>query len=271
VALGLAILVQSLFYAFGRLEPLDAPLRGPPWQKWVLLAAICEIFPFLPTWRLSAQSFSFIPFAWTLRIEFAFYLAAFFTAWAMVRAGTANQKTVLWLACLLACGIFVRFVLTGGEGPLQCLTIPFFAFGMCAFAHDRHPSTGKIMALIASGLLVPVAFTFWHQRGHPVLAYQIPWLLAVFGAFLVLAHAKNMSARLRRVDMFFGALSYPLYIGHGIVLVSLTSLATIRDWRLYATGVVASLALAIALHEISEKPLRRLRDRVRGSSVVITQ
>jgi peptidoglycan/LPS O-acetylase OafA/YrhL len=266
-ALALAITAESLLYATGRLLPLDAPLQGAPWQGRVVFAAICEIIPCLPTWRLSGQAFSFIPFAWTLRIEFLFYLLAFLACWLRRRTSGPMGRAVLPAVLAAAYGAFLLFLWRHGQAPLQLLTVPFFAFGLCCFAYRRRPDRGARLHLAAVAAAVPLAFTFWGQHGHPEPAYQLPWLCCLCLLLFWLSGVVGVPDWLRNWDRRLGELSYPLYIGHGIVLVLLSSLAGPRGWLLYAAGIAASLVLAIALHAAVERPMRHLRDRVRGTQI----
>jgi peptidoglycan/LPS O-acetylase OafA/YrhL len=114
---------------------------------------------------------------------------------------------------------------------------------------------------------VPLALTYWGQKGHPVLAYQLPCVCALFAALYGLTRITRVPARVRRLDRWSGDLSYPLYIGHGVVVVTLLGLADHRGWGLYALGIAGSLVLAVILHRLAETPLRGLRDRLRGCRV----
>jgi peptidoglycan/LPS O-acetylase OafA/YrhL len=270
LVLVMAIGVQSALYRMHRLVPLDAPLEGPPWQPRVILAALCEIVPGLPSWRISGETFSFVPFAWTLRVEFAFYGVAFATACGMVWArkrGLPGRRWVAGLAIGIFYVMFARFVLRHGAGAQQVLCVPFFAFGLACYLHALRPGAIGTLHLLAVAVCVPLAFTYWGQKGHPVLAYQLPCVCALFAALYGLTRITRVPARVRRLDRWSGDLSYPLYIGHGVVVVTLLGLADHRGWGLYALGIAGSLVLAVILHRLAETPLRGLRDRLRGCRV----
>ena len=272
-ALGLSVLVDSWLFAAGRLVPLDAPVMLPPWQGRVLLAAVLEIVPGLPAYRLSGQDFSFIPFAWTLRVEFAFYLVAFATCWLMVRGGAAAWRRAIGAAAFAAgyaaFGVFlVRHWLHGAAGGgLQLLNIPFFAFGVCAYLALRDGTRLARLHLLFVAALVPVAFVLCGERGHPVLAWQLPILAGLFVALLLLARAPSPRGWMKDWDRRLGELSYPLYISHGIVLTVLASASTARGLLPYVVSVPVALWLASALHALVERPLRAVRARVRGREV----
>lgn len=267
LALCLAICVQSALFAAGRLVRLDTQPDGAPWQPRIILAAFCEIVPGLPAWRISGQTFSFVPFAWTLRIEFAFYGLAFATCWAMNALAAPARLALARALAATALAVFGLFLLRHGAGPKQVLCIPFFAFGLGCFALERHRAAVNWAVLLAISAAVPLAFTCWGQRGHPAIAYQIPWLCTLLAGFFALSRAKCIPAKLRRLDQRLGDLSYPLYIGHGITLVLLASLIAARGWLPYAACVACSIGLAFSLHVLAEKPFKNLRDRLRRSPV----
>ncbi len=272
-ALALSVLIDSWLFAAGRLVPLDAPVMLPPWQRRVLLSAVLEIVPGMPAYRLSGQDFSFIPFAWTLRVEFAFYLVAFVTCWLIVSGRADAWREAIGAGAFAggyaAFGLFLwRHWLYGAAGGgLQLLNIPFFAFGVCAFLALRDDGRVARLHLLFAAALVPVAFVLCGERGHPVLAWQLPMLIVLFGTLLVLARAPAPAGWVRVWDRRLGELSYPLYISHGIVLTLLASLSAARGAAPYGMAVVGALGLAVWLHALVEKPMRRVRDRVRGAQV----
>ncbi len=270
-ALAITVAADSWLYTAGRLVPLDAPLSGAPWQSRVLLAAVLEVVPGLPVHRISGQDFSFIPFAWTLRVEFAFYLAAFAAAWLALRRARWRRGVgaAAFLAGYGAFGVFLwRHALYGvAGGGLQLLNIPFFAFGVCAFLAQGAGSLIARAQLALAAVLVPVAFVLCGERGHPVLAFQLPCLSVLFALLLVLARLPSPSTRWRVWDRRLGELSYPLYIGHGVVLTVLASVSAARGAGPFALAVLGSLVLAMVLHAVVERPLQEVRARVRGVKV----
>jgi peptidoglycan/LPS O-acetylase OafA/YrhL len=270
-ALAVTVAVDGWLANSGRLVPLDGPLRGSPWQFRVILAAVLEIVPGLPASRISGQTFSFIPFAWTLRVEFAFYVVACLTCWLMLKGATPVWTRRVGAAAFAAAyAAFAVFLLRLGlhdGGARQILNVPFFAFGVAAFIAFRTPSRGAMTHLCAAAACVPVAFVVCGERGDPVLIYQLPILVVLYGMLLVLARAPSPPGAWRVWDRRLGELSYPLYIGHGVVLTLLASLSARRGLLPYSLAIPGALAVAIVLHLAVEQPLRRLRTRIRGAAV----
>jgi peptidoglycan/LPS O-acetylase OafA/YrhL len=119
--------------------------------------------------------------------------------------------------------------------------------------------------LLGMSVCAAIAFTFWAQRGHPDIAVQLPLLGLLLMALVWLS--RQTLPHLNRWDRRLGALSYPLYIGHGMILTALMNMTAQRHWQLYATGMAGSLALALGLNEAVERPMRKLRARVRGMAI----
>ena len=274
-ALAVTIGADCLLCRWGRMVPLDAPLLGAPWQPRVLLSGVLEVVPGLTARRVSGQDFSFIPFAWTLRVEFAFYGAAFATGWLMARrvaGGLAWRRAIVAAALGAAYLTFAVFAwrhrgVAGGSVGLQVICVPFFAFGLCLFFYARRPCRVSLLhlALVSAGVIV--GFTFWGQRGHPVLAYQLPLLCGLFGILAWLSRVGTVPDHVRRWDRRLGELSYPLYVSHGVVLSVLAGLFVQRGALPYGASVVAALALAAGLHRAVEQPLRAIRTDLRGAAV----
>jgi peptidoglycan/LPS O-acetylase OafA/YrhL len=259
LALALAIGLDGWFYARGHLVTLDAPLQGPPWDAKVILGGLLDIVPGMAAHRLSGQSFSFIPFAWTLRVECAFYLAA-----SLVCVLPQRRPSLTW-ACGLTYALFSIFLWRHAQLPQQLLCIPFFAFGVCAYRMEQGSRGAAAANLLAMSICAAIAFTFWAQRGHPDIAVQLP-LLGLLLATLVWL-GRHSAPRLARLDKQLGALSYPLYIGHGVILTAMVNITAQRSWQLYAVGMALSLGFAMALHAAVERPLRKIRARVRGIAI----
>jgi peptidoglycan/LPS O-acetylase OafA/YrhL len=221
-----------------------------------MIGSLLDIVPGLPEHRLSGQAFSFIPFAWTLRVECAFYLAASLAC--LVR----DQRIIFAWACYLTYTLFGLFLWKHAQLPQQLLCIPFFAFGVCVYQMEHDSRVIAVLNVAGMSVCAAIAFTFWSQRGHPELVFQLPLLGFLFATLVWLS--RHTAPRLERWDKRLGALSYPLYIGHGVILTALLNLTTRRNWLLYAAGMAGSLALALVLVVAIERPMRLVRARVRG-------
>lgn len=260
-AVVLAAAAQGALYAAGRLVPLDGPLTGSPLSPAVLGSALLEILPGMqPKW-LIGQDFSLIPFAWTLRVEAAFYAAVALTVLAgrLVRGAALSAILVAYVAFFAA--------LLSRHGPQQCLYIPFFLVGVALYRHRVTRTRWSAGWLAGAAAAAALAFPFWMQRGAPLLAWQGPILAVLLAVVVALALAPPVGARWRQRDRAAGDLSYPLYLGHGVVLIVLADAGLPLGVGLYAAGLALSLGLAALLHRWVERPVARWRAAVRGRAL----
>jgi peptidoglycan/LPS O-acetylase OafA/YrhL len=274
-----AVVLDGTLFAAGRLAPLTGTVDGNPLQPWTLLAGALEIVPGLPARRISGGAFSFIPFAWTLRVEFAFYMvaaAAGFAGLAGRPTACADQGVRTDRAAGLIAGgsilstalVLARLLRHPGSGPTQLVNVPFFAFGLCAFLYRERDDMRARAVLAGIGCVALAAFPMCGQRGQPVLAIQLPLLFILFGLLRLLSRAgAAMPALLARWDRRLGELSYPLYISHGVALTLIASLVRTRGLMPYAATVTSALAFALVIHRTVEQPMRGWRDRLRGAAL----
>lgn len=90
-------------------------------------------------------------------------------------------------------------------------------------------------------------------------------------AFLVLLVAMHLLSRqstdgrlVKKIDQWFGNLSYPFYLNHSGVLFLTTALFTARDGEFLFIASIAAFATSWMMMVIIERPLAIIRDRVRG-------
>jgi peptidoglycan/LPS O-acetylase OafA/YrhL len=262
-ALILAIVGQTYLYSTGKLVPWDYPLSGSPLQPFVLFTGIFDIFPGFQPRYISGQDFQFIPVAWTLRVEFAFYLAACAGFIAMSKRSCIRSHAP-YIIFGTGYALYFVFWFSPQHWPQQFGTIPYFIFGICLFQLWRNRTKFNIANLVLAGGCALIGFPFWKQRGDPILLYQMPLLIILFFIFIILAFIPQIKQHWKQFDKALGDLSYPLYLNHYIVLFLLSSLVQNYSLPLYITGIALSLLLAVIMHQLVEAPMRQLRDKVRG-------
>ena len=268
-ALVVAAIVEEWLYARGGLQLWDGNLVGSPLQPKVLLAGVLDIVPFFKPAYIGAQDIHFIPFSWSLRVEFAFYL---YVAAAMVAAGRlpSLRRPILVGSTIAAYVAFVVYAVSG-RGPHQLDAIPFFGFGIAIFAllQRRSLLNGVHVAVTLVGL--SVAFPLWDQWHHPIVAYQMPLVLALVALFAALVFSVTPSRQFRVVDRALGDMSYALYLNHFTVILVFTNLAPESGWPSYGVAIALSLLLSWLMVRLVELPMRGVRRRVRGVSLGVDQ
>ncbi len=209
----------------------------------------------------------YIPFAWTVGVELTFYLLAPF----LTRLG--GRATALAIAALIG----VRLVMAA-YGVDETVWRYLFAPSVMVFFMIGH------IARLAYGRLR--GFPFMQEGGYVALLVVVAALIvtplgggSLYGGdmddirnwlfYLMIGATLPFLFGLTRrskVDNAIGQLSYPLYLGHLLVIVVCAD----RGWFTGEQGNlwVAAIAVAYAwgLHVTVEIPLAPLRDRIAGRS-----
>ena len=195
-----------------------------------------------------------VPQAWTLALEFYFYLIAPF----IVRRGPA------FIGAIIAASVLSRmtllFVFDLGGDPWSSRFFPselalFLTGSLCYYAYAPRSDTQRRQAyvmLASTALLLPVCLAASKWDGISRLA-SLALLAAVIMAVPYLFRlTRNLSW-----DRYLGELSYPLYICHFLigwmVLPETVSGAYV--------SVLLSLALSTQLYRWVERPIDSWRQR----------
>ena len=266
-ALVLVVIVQASFYSIGRPVTVDSPLTMSPLDPRVLLSGLLDIVPGFQPKYLIKQDFSLVPFAWTLRIEFLFYIFAFLTYLAMTNVRGPIARAAPYLMLGFGYGLFGVFLRGHGGVPEQCGLIPFFLFGLGVFFVWREPNAATCTHLAVATVCVAIALRHIKERGHPDLAYQLPILIILLTAFAYLAFVRSIPEWLKALDKRLGELSYPLYINHGTILLLLLGATGGNSFVVYAVAIPLSIGLAAMMNKLVETPLKGIRDKLRGRSL----
>jgi peptidoglycan/LPS O-acetylase OafA/YrhL len=207
-----------------------------------------------------------VPQAWTLGVELTFYLIAPFVL--------ANRKL---LYGLLALSIALRiYLLSIGLGSKDPWTYRFFPtelalFLLGALSHQvLLPFYKRVLAervdsyaKVVTGLLIVFSLLYAWMPGtiwRPVV---------LFSAFILLVPLTFLFQNQYRVDSWIGNLSYPIYIGHMLVVVICEfAFEQMGFENLYAqsiTGVMFSIAFAVLLNNWIGEPFEAIRAKFKGA------
>lgn len=205
---------------------------------------------------------------WSLEYELLFYIAMLI----LHRLGAFKKHTVpvllLWLgAAAVAHGVLTHlqpeslvYRLTGKIKAVTCLDyIHLFGIGMILYdAHRRRAwSFGHTLVLLACA-----ALAWWKADSLAHFAF-----LLSFGLLLHLATTGLLPFLNAKPLVFFGAISYPLYLIHqNIGLVLLNALRTVMasTWLRLGITVAAMVLLAWLISVLIERPsMRWVRDKLR--------
>lgn len=209
--------------------------------------------------------FLLMPQGWSLGLELMFY---FIAPWVL----RFNRKT-LFLIILISLAIRVllsKYGLAGDPWSYRFLPseLALFLTGSLVYqlrftklVFKRYFNLDRLIFI--TFILFTVGFQF------VPLHYEVKKIIY----FLILAFSLESLFRLNeksKIDHFFGALSYPIYCCHILVVNFLlpSSFAWLKDGQWYSTLIVYLLITAISylLVVVIERPMDRLRSRFRTKS-----
>jgi len=214
-----------------------------------------------------------VPQAWTLGIELTFYLIAPFVL--------RRRKLIL---LLLAMSLILRIALiVNGVGLKDPWTYRFFPAELALFLlgalshkvllplYETHLKASiRRVSIFATSALVIYTILF--------NCISIPWTVKEFillSAYLVLLPLAFVFQNSVKTDKRIGELSYPLYIGHLIVIeivsLLLTRIHIKNTYSVTFCGVTASILFALLLNKFINKKVERIRARIRSGAPVETQ
>jgi len=203
---------------------------------------------------------------WSLAIEEQFYIF-----WPLILALAVRHLTsrlaTLWTIVAIASLSFVFNLSTLGTVPVFTFFSPFTRFwelmvgGLLAHGMQSRPAWFERFREVrsVSGFVLLFAAIFWLSRGMPYPGWRA--LLPTIGAFLVISAGPrprlNRWLLSNRAAVWFGKISYPLYLWHWPLLAFLFIAQTQSTSREVRLGVVAvSIGLAWLTYRFVETPIR---------------
>jgi peptidoglycan/LPS O-acetylase OafA/YrhL len=246
-------------------------------QDWVMFSAVADgRLVFSADFRQSAPLLYqglLVPQAWTLGVELTFYVIAPFVL---------SRK---WLVCALIMGsLMLRALFVfqgfGANDPWSYRFFPtelaLFLLGSLSHQHLL-PLYRRVLRLrarpiciIGTGVMLAAALTY-HLYSVPRGINSV----VLFAVFFLLMPLSFMFQSMSRVDKWIGDLSYPIYIGHILVILVLTqfaaSLKAQHPLQFAWLCVMCSVLFAVLLNRLVGSPIETLRATVRAKSSGGTQ
>lgn len=212
----------------------------------------------------AAAKFMVIPVAWSLSLEMCFYAIAPFIA----------RRSVLVIASLFAASLLARAVASGLGIVVDPYSYRFFPFELAlflagvlsykAFAARRELWTRPAARALALAVPVAVLIYPWLLGGWDGELFFTParvGFLILLSAALPAIHAWSQnSAR----DARIGELSYPVYLGHLLVIGLIGGLAPLQQNPVLRLALVAGVTLVVAWLAVRlvDAPVEALRRRI---------
>jgi len=204
-----------------------------------------------------------IPPAWSLDIEFQFYLIAPLLAM-IVHRMTNKGRVIAIILIAIGCATIGMFLGARAMPPY----LFFFLAGMLSAASNWEPSRPLALATLAGALITMAAFAalgvlIKHNSTTPLDIFVQP-AMAICATLAIPYSIFTTKQKGGRADKMFGDLSYTLYLVHWAAVIWLAQHAA--EWsgpvRLAMTIAAAFVTLAASwvLWRLL-KPLDRLRGR----------
>lgn len=214
---------------------------------------------------LPAYKFLFVPQAWTLGVELTFYLIAPF----LVKFKT--RYLVMLLGLSLALRIFFYTQIGLSKDPWNYRFFPFelafFIAGILSFRfYLRLKETSNNFDYLNK--IACLLFFFIISFNFIPASYYIKMIIFYITVCLTLPSLFNQSYN-SNIDKKIGAFSYPIYIGHHLVITLLGTLSnilrlpvqTISPSSFGLLSITLSILFAAMLIHFIETPIDKLRYR----------
>ena len=218
-------------------------------------------FTLLPLhFRLHPQPYIYISPAWSLALEFHFYLLVPI----LVRPGAL--RGVLAAASAILFVVSASGVVESAFWGYRLLPGVLFLFLLGSLLYDLRtsPTTGLRTTclaafLVSAVLLVAMIYSKASKLPFPC-GVQINVLIGIL-ASLPLVWFLSKFARRPGVDSFLGDLAYGVFLAHPLCILVLAERFA-SPWIQFLAVSLASVLLAILAHFLVERPLRSLRRRI---------
>jgi peptidoglycan/LPS O-acetylase OafA/YrhL len=193
---------------------------------------------------------------WSLSIEIMYYAVA-----PLVRKLGVNSLLMFIAAsCAL---IFLWHVLglkdiAGSPWGFQLVAFGWaWLTGWIAYMNPRNRTAAALSIVTGFAFITTQPEAFWLVNKLSIISTYLAWLLTVL--VLVFPPKLQLKARAVRALNYLGDVSFPLYLIHYPVLFALSSTVFRKhpEWNYGIVHVVVSLAAAVAVYHLIDKPVRR--------------
>ncbi|BCP56352.1 hypothetical protein K32_49690 [Kaistia sp. 32K] len=270
LAVALSMLAHQAFRTFGGeiLWRSQADFPADAFEIKNVILNFVGVFPLVDRFI----RYNFLDITWAVRVEVAFYLVMaaclFLQARMGPKAGFARVAAWMIVPFALAFGLAMA-----GRAPGMFGFLPYFVFGAAWYYWRRGSAAALFLALIAVPAMI------WHSWsqvekhaldvGLPALVWSNLGLFFVLLALMVLL-SFGKPGRWTGLDQSLGALTYPLYLYHEVIFVGVMTFATGYSYWTLAASILLSLALSAVMVALVDKPINRVRDRIRGRTAKFT-
>jgi peptidoglycan/LPS O-acetylase OafA/YrhL len=261
----------AIFYVvFCAVEPERIRL-----EAWPVIVNVSLLLSYLP----KGNNLLIIEIAWAIIVEFQFYFAA--AAIYAIAQKSRTPGTILYGVGLAALVFYIFVHATNGFGRFYGAFgfAPYFVFGGAIYyGFIRASRAARWLAAAAAILCIHAYAVYIARLVLPGFAWSdaasLPSALIVsialfcvgFAMFLWLA-GKSIPHGVERLDKRLGDITYATYLVHPAVIALMVAIRSQDSYGGIVTYIIvctASLLLAIAIFQIVERPVMRVRNVFRG-------
>lgn len=236
---------------------LDYEARENFWPHALLHAGMFH--GVVPDEIINRAAMVFLPAAWSISLEWQFYLVAPF----VLAALRSTRLTILVLLLSAAAYVAYQVGLLGNydiKSSLAVATPAFFVGIVSRLGYQKLKEATFVSPLVASALVIFVGLT--------MLDKPLPYLVwGVFFSYLLWSDRAPVTGRFfkqlftSKVASLLGEASYSLYLVHRPVQVALgfcaISFFTLDQWTMFAVQMAAvaiAMPISVAMYFYIEKP-----------------
>jgi len=218
---------------------------------------------------LGITNYSAISITWAVVVEIQFYLAiaACFSIF-----GRGKKVFVLLTFSLLGLLGYLAVHFTDRSnhfyGTLQYA--PYFVLGVWLY----YLRTGRnkklsLLLVVSSAILAVHAFIVYVSRGPQTNVSGATLLfIGTFSVFIYLLWGSTSKINIV-LDKYLGNATYSLYLIHMPVVTLVSRQETGSGAMAFVLAVFISILAALVLYQAIERPIQRLRDRIRGQRLYV--
>ncbi len=236
---------------------------------------MANLLGFVPGYSaITGEGFhEFFEFAWSIRVEFLFYLLVFaaMCGETLMRRFLRGVGAQLPMRLLCAATLFLFLAWRIGlPVPVQAYVQygPYFIFGAALYSAHAGSRGALLLCLLTAPMLLWQFRDYedlWFRYGKNTAAQLT--LLAILLAILAILPSLRPDRRATKIDSRLGELSYPFYLNHPLAGAVVGELIAARTAWVGALALSAALALALLMYRAVEPAFERLRTAVRGATV----
>jgi peptidoglycan/LPS O-acetylase OafA/YrhL len=268
-AVALLIVLHWLFLTGGSFR-FERGVAPPPWSIFSLhnvLLNFANIAPFLDRY----VDYTFLPIAWAVRVEMAFYLVVFFCLFALSVMPASRRPSFGAMAVGALVLLSPAFMLAvGGRLPPVFGFLPYFGFGGGLYFAVQRRHAGVVVVLASVPAMIWQFLSL--PRYHPTLGFEravgaeMTLLGLLIAAMTILAF--SAFSGFGAEDRLAGKLTYPIYMYHGCMLIVVASLFPDPGYVTLVVGMLASIALSVVMSRLIDPVVDRYRDKMRGRKLL---